>query len=88
MIFFIQNKKEIGDITVKDIRNFFRLKNDDEAIKCRLYRDIRKILEHEEDYCTVRVGNFWTNNYIEYESNGDRNKATSIEEYIKKIDHA
>ena len=39
--------------------------------------------EHEEEknyYKPVRVGNFWSNNYIEYESNGDRNKALSVEE--------
>ena len=28
----------------------------------------------EEDYCkSARVGNFWSNDYIEFESNGDRN---------------
>ena len=29
--------------------------------------------------------NFWSNNYIEYESNGDRNKTLSAEEYLNKI---
>ena len=33
----------------------------------------------------VRVRNFWSNNYIKYESNGDRNKTLSIEEYLNKI---
>ena len=33
----------------------------------------------------VRLSNFWSNNYIDYESNGDRNKAVSVEEYLKKI---
>ena len=33
----------------------------------------------------VRVGIFWSNNYIEYESNDDRNKTLSIEEYLNKI---
>ena len=32
-----------------------------------------------------RVGNFWTNNYTEYENNGDRNKTLSIEEYLNKV---
>ena len=31
------------------------------------------------------VGNFYSNNYIEYESNGGRNKTLSIEEYLNKI---
>ena len=33
----------------------------------------------------VRVSNFWSNNYIEYKSNGDRNKTLSVEEYLNKI---
>ena len=40
----------------------------------------------EEDYYKpVRAGTFYSNNYIEYESNGDRNKTLSIEEYLNKI---
>ena len=31
------------------------------------------------------MNNFWSNNYIEYESNGDRNKTLSVEEYLNKI---
>ena len=27
----------------------------------------------------------WINNYIEYESNGDRNKTLLVEEYLNKI---
>ena len=33
----------------------------------------------------MRVGNFWSNSYIEYKSNGDRNKTLSVEEYLNKI---
>ena len=33
----------------------------------------------------VRVSNFWSNNYIEYESNGYGKKTLSVEEYLKKI---
>ena len=25
---------------------------------------------------------FWSNNYVEYESNNDRNKTLSVEEYL------
>ena len=32
-----------------------------------------------------RVSNFWNNNYIEYESNGDRNRNLSLDEYLNKI---
>ena len=51
-------------------------------------RDITNLFEHEEEegyYKLVGVGNFWNNNYIEYESNGDRNKTLSIEEYLNRI---
>ena len=44
-------------------------------------------IEHEEVekfYKPVRVTNFWSNNYFEYESNGDRNKTLSVKEYINK----
>ena len=52
-----------------------------------MIRDIRNHFEHEEEdyYKPVRVGNFCSNSYIEYESNGDRNKVLSIEEYLNKI---
>ena len=42
--------------------------------------------EEEENYCKpVRVNIFWTNSYAEYESNGDRNKTLSVEEYLNKV---
>ena len=41
--------------------------------------------EEEDYYKPVREGNFWSNNYFKYESNGDRNKTPSVEEYLKKI---
>ena len=31
------------------------------------------------------MNNFWSNNYIEYESNGDRTKTLSVEEYLNKL---
>ena len=55
----------------------------------RTLRDIKNLFEHEKDeenyYKPVRVNNFWSNNYIEYKSNGDRNKTLSVEEYLNKI---
>ena len=43
-------------------------------------------MSKKEDYCqAVRVGNFWSNNYIEYESSGDINKTLSIKEYPDEI---
>ena len=51
------------------------------------YRDIKNLFEHEEKkYCKpVRLNNLWSNNYIEYERNSDRNKTLSVEECINKI---
>ena len=34
----------------------------------------------------ARVDHFWINNYIDYKSNDDRNKALSVEEYLNKIE--
>ena len=50
-------------------------KKENEAIKERVIRDIRNLFENEEEdyYQPVQVGNFWSNNYIEYGSNDDRN---------------
>ena len=81
-------KKEIDVTAVKNIRNLFRLKQENKAIKKRIIRDIRNRFEHkwEENYSKlVRVGKFWGNNYIEYESNSDRNKTLSVEKYLNKI---
>ena len=43
--------------------------------------------EKEEDYYEPeRVNNFQNNNYIEYESNGDKNIKLSLDEYLNKIE--
>ena len=34
----------------------------------------------------LKVNNFWDNSYIEYESNGDKNKNLSLYEYLNKIE--
>ena len=44
--------------------------------------------EVEENYYKpVRESNFWSKNYIKYESNGDRNETLSVEEYLIKLNH-
>ena len=35
---------------------------------------------------SLGVNNFWNNNYIKYESNGDKNKNLSFDEYLNKIE--
>ena len=69
----IRGKKEINDILIKD----------------RIIKDIRRLFEQENDdyYFKLKiVSNFWNNNYIEYESNSDRNKILSLDEYLNKIE--
>ena len=41
--------------------------------------------EKEDYYKPLRVGNFWSNNYIKHKSNGDKNKTLSVEEYLNRI---
>ena len=50
-------------------------------------KDIRYIFRYKKEnyYKPVRVGNFCSNNYIEYESNGDRKKMLLVEVYLNKI---
>ena len=53
-----------------------------------MLRDVKNLFDHEEEdnyYKPVKVSNFWSSSSIEYESNGDRNKALSFEEYLNKI---
>ena len=70
------------------MRNLFRPEKENNAIKDRIIRDIRNLFENGEEenyYKSVSVNNFWNNNYIEYESNGDENKTLSIKRYFNKI---
>ena len=83
-----KENKVIKDRILKDIRNSFRLEKENKATKDIILRDIRNLFEYEEEencYKPVRVSNFWSNIYIEYESKGDRNKTLSVEKYVNKI---
>ena len=81
-------KKELNYTAIKDIRDHFREEKETKTIKDRIPRVIKNVFEHEEEensYKPVRENNFRSNNYIEYESNGDRNKTLSVEKYLNKI---
>ena len=71
-------RSEEGKIT-KDIRNLFRLKKEVERIKDLILRNIKNLLEYENEeenyYKPVRV-----NNYIEYKSNNDKSIIVCMEE--------
>ena len=81
-------KKETNDATINGIIFFFLDYKKKKAIKGRIIRDIRILFEHKEEenyYKPVRIGNFWSKDYVEYKSNSDRNKTLSVEEYLNKI---
>ena len=79
--------KELNYTALKDIKHLFRWEKETKAMKDRILRDIKNLFEHEEEnyYKPVRVNNFWSNNYNEFESNDDRNKTLSVEEYLNDI---
>ena len=62
-----------------------KLTEEYEAIKHRIIRDIKSLFEQLDYYEPVRVGNFHSNDYIEYESKNDRNKILSIKEQLEEI---
>ena len=84
-----RQKKEQVDTTIKDMRNLFRLKKEVNRVNNIVLRNIKNLSEREKEeenyYKPVRLNNFQSNNYIEYKSNGDKNKILSVEEYLNKI---
>ena len=65
----IREKKETNNRLIKDI----------------IIRDIRTLLEEEDYYKLKRVSNFWNNNYVEYQNNGDKDRNLSLDEYLNKM---
>ena len=64
-------------ITIKDIKISFETKKR-KSISWRPFWALKR----KNYYKPVKMGNFWSNNYIEYESNGDRNKIPLVEKYL------
>ena len=57
-----------------------------EEIKKILYDPENNIFKPKEDnYKPVRIGNAFNSNYIEYKSNGDKDKTLSIKDYLDEI---
>ena len=54
------------------------------AIRDRIVRDVMA-LEDDDYYKPIRIGNFWSNSYIEYESSGDRKKTLPVKEYLRDM---
>ena len=80
-------EKKSDENIIRSIRNLLRIKLENEGIKDRIIRDIRAfwIIIRKKLLKPLRVGNFWNNNYIEYESSSDRNKNLSAKKYLDKI---
>ena len=74
-------KKQSKENIIKILEIFF--KKETESNKDN--RDIRTLFRNEDDYYIPKpVGNFG-NNYIKYESSGDRSKKLLVKEYLDKI---
>ena len=75
-----EEKKERKDLEKKKEHN-------ERVNKDGIIRDIMAHFEQEEDYYELkRVYNFWKNNYMGYESNSDKNRNLSLDEYLNKIE--
>ena len=84
----MENPRREEEKMIKDIRNLFKREKETNVLKDRVLRDTKHLFEYEEQenyYESVRVSNFWSNSYIEYDSNRDRNKIISVEKYLNKI---
>ena len=81
-------KKALNYIVIKDIANLFTYEKV-ATIKYKTLRGNKNFCEHEEEkqnyFKPVRVSGFWSNNYIEYQRNGDRNKTLFVDEYLNKL---
>ena len=83
-----KKNQEVNYTAIKDRRNLYKLEKETKTIKHRILRDVRNLFEHKEEehyYKPVRVSNFWSKNYIEYENNSDTNRTLSVEEYLNII---
>ena len=89
--FMKPSKKKILKSKIKEINDslYDSIINSDEKIekiKIIFYGPRNDLLKQEEDpYKPVGTGNAFSKNYIEYKSNGDKDKALSIKDYLGEI---
>ena len=79
---------KLKDKIIDDIWTLFeigkeKIKKRQTIIKDEIIWYIRTL--SEDYYEPKRVSNFWNNNYIKYERNGDKNRNLSLDEYLPKI---
>ena len=79
---------KLKDKIIDDIWTLFeigkeKIQKRQKIIKDKIIWYIRTLFE--DYYEPKRVSNFWNNNYIKYERNGDKNRNLSLDEYLPKI---
>ena len=77
-----KENEEVKGRMFGDIKNTFTIEKENLVIKDVILREIRNLFENEEEenyHKPLKVSS------IEYESNGDRNKTLSVEEYLNKV---
>ena len=85
------SKKKILKSKMKEIKEILYdpiLDRDEkiEEIKKHLYDPKNNLFKPKEDnYKPMRIGNAFSSNYIEYKSNGDKDKTLSIKYYFDEI---
>ena len=85
------SKKKILRSKIKEIKEIFYdliLDRDEkiEQIKKTLYDPYNNLFKPKEgNYKPIRIGNAFKSNYIEYKSNGDKDKTLSIKDYLDEI---
>ena len=81
----MENSRSQKEKIIKDIKKVFRLKKEIKEIKDIVFRNIKHLFRFKKEeknyYKPVRVKNVWSNDYIEYKSNGDK-KVLSVEEHL------
>ena len=78
---------KLKDKIIDDIWTLFeigkeKIQKRQKIIKDKIIWYIRTLFE--DYYEPKRVSNFWNNNYIKYERNGDKNRNLSLDEYLPK----
>ena len=62
---YVGRKKQSKGNIIKNIRNLFKLKKENDAIKVVMFIDVMTLFKQEEDYYKpIRAGNFWNNSYF------------------------
>ena len=83
-------QEESKDDIIKNIRNIFKLKKGNKAIKIKIISYIRNLFELENKgyYKPVRVGNFTITTIWKYESNSDTDKKTcQLKNILIELNH-